>query len=92
VSLPNVSVSEPAQPADWCGGTGSVSSEPLDYAAAVRYLYEDLTPERPLGFRSCGTDWAGALLRRLGDPQESVPTVHVAGTAGKGSVCTFVAA
>jgi dihydrofolate synthase / folylpolyglutamate synthase len=32
------------------------------------------------------------LLRRLGDPQESVPTVHVAGTAGKGSVCTFVVA
>ena len=92
MSLPNVSVSEPAQPADWCGGTGSVSTEPLDYAAAVRYLYEDLTPERPLGFRSCGTDWAGALLRRLGDPQESVPAVHVAGTAGKGSVCTFVAA
>jgi dihydrofolate synthase/folylpolyglutamate synthase len=92
VSLPNVSVSEPAQPADWCGGTGSVSTEPLDYAAAVRYLYEDLTPERPLGFRSYSTDRAGALLRRLGDPQESVPTVHVAGTAGKGSVCTFVAA
>jgi dihydrofolate synthase/folylpolyglutamate synthase len=27
----------------------------------------------------------------LGDPQEAVRTVHVAGTAGKGSVCAFVA-
>ncbi len=32
-----------------------------------------------------------ALLRELGDPHLAYPVVHVAGTSGKGSVCTFVA-
>jgi dihydrofolate synthase/folylpolyglutamate synthase len=76
----------------WPSGSGSDLAERLDYAAALRYLYEELTPERPGGFRSHGTDRARALLRGLGNPQESVATVHVAGTAGKGSVCAFVAA
>ncbi|HQH27919.1 MAG TPA: Mur ligase family protein, partial [Oligoflexia bacterium] len=31
------------------------------------------------------------LLHALGDPQDKIPAVHVAGTNGKGSVCTFVA-
>ncbi len=30
------------------------------------------------------------LLHRLGDPHLQVPTIHVAGTNGKGSVCAFV--
>ena len=30
------------------------------------------------------------LLRRLGDPQEQVPVIHVAGSNGKGSVCAFI--
>jgi dihydrofolate synthase / folylpolyglutamate synthase len=33
---------------------------------------------------------AEALLGRLGHPQNGVRTVHVAGTAGKGSVCALV--
>lgn len=32
------------------------------------------------------------LLHDLGNPHYSVPTVHVAGTNGKGSVCAFVSA
>lgn len=32
-----------------------------------------------------------ALLRRLGNPHNQVPIVHVAGTNGKGSVCAYVA-
>jgi dihydrofolate synthase/folylpolyglutamate synthase len=32
------------------------------------------------------------MLRSLGDPQDTFPTVHVGGTNGKGSVCTLVAA
>ncbi|KAJ3172826.1 folylpolyglutamate synthase [Irineochytrium annulatum] len=32
-----------------------------------------------------------ALLRALGDPQDSYDCIHVAGTNGKGSVCTFIA-
>ena len=31
------------------------------------------------------------LCRRLGDPQKSLRFVHVAGTNGKGSVCTYIA-
>lgn len=30
------------------------------------------------------------LLRRLGNPQEQVKSIHVAGTNGKGSVCAFL--
>jgi dihydrofolate synthase / folylpolyglutamate synthase len=32
------------------------------------------------------------LLRLLGDPQEQFLTLHVAGTSGKGSVCTYLGA
>ena len=31
-----------------------------------------------------------ALLKEMGDPQNTYPTVHVGGTAGKGSVSTMV--
>lgn len=31
------------------------------------------------------------VLRALGDPQENIPAIHVAGTNGKGSVCASVA-
>ncbi len=34
----------------------------------------------------------GALLRKLGDPQQAYPSLHVAGTNGKGSVCALCAA
>ena len=30
------------------------------------------------------------LLRRLGDPQEGLRCIHVAGTNGKGSVCKYL--
>lgn len=30
-------------------------------------------------------------LKRLGDPQEKLSVIHVAGTNGKGSTCTFIA-
>ncbi len=33
-----------------------------------------------------------SFLKRLGDPQESYKTVHVAGTTGKGSTCTYIEA
>lgn len=33
-----------------------------------------------------------ALVRELGDPQNAYPTVHVAGTSGKGSTSTMIAA
>ena len=33
-----------------------------------------------------------ALMARLGDPQKNLKFVHVAGTNGKGTVCTLTAA
>jgi dihydrofolate synthase/folylpolyglutamate synthase len=38
-----------------------------------------------------GLETVTELLRRLGDPQERLKTVHVAGTNGKGSVTAFIA-
>jgi dihydrofolate synthase/folylpolyglutamate synthase len=38
-----------------------------------------------------GLDSIRELLKRLDDPQKKLQFVHVAGTNGKGSVCTFVA-
>ncbi|MGY1661176.1 bifunctional folylpolyglutamate synthase/dihydrofolate synthase [Geodermatophilus sp. SYSU D00705] len=54
-----------------------------------RYLYEELGPQR--GPAGAGPTRARALFRALGDPQDRFRAVHVAGTAGKGSVSTFVA-
>jgi dihydrofolate synthase/folylpolyglutamate synthase len=54
-----------------------------------RYLYEELGPQR--GPAGAGLTRARALLGALGDPQDRFRAVHVAGTAGKGSVSTFVA-
>ena len=37
-----------------------------------------------------GLDNMTELLERLGNPQEGVRFVHVAGTDGKGSVCAII--
>lgn len=56
-------------------------------AEAADYLYR-LRRNSP----NVGLTRANALLERLGNPQNAVPTVHVAGTAGKGSVSAFTSA
>lgn len=38
-----------------------------------------------------GLDRIVELMHRLGDPQDSMHVVHVAGTNGKGSTCAFIA-
>ncbi len=37
-----------------------------------------------------GLDSIKELLRRLGDPQDAVLVIHIAGTNGKGSICAFL--
>ncbi len=37
-----------------------------------------------------GLDRLRELMRRLGDPQEGLKYIHIAGTNGKGSVCKFL--
>ena len=58
-----------------------------------------MTLEEALAFIHC-TDWKGSrlgldrmreLLKRLGDPQETLKFIHVAGTNGKGSTCAMLA-
>ncbi|MBB3084514.1 bifunctional folylpolyglutamate synthase/dihydrofolate synthase [Geodermatophilus sabuli] len=54
-----------------------------------RYLSEELGPQR--GPAGAGLARAQALVGELGHPQDRFRAVHVAGTAGKGSVSTVVA-
>lgn len=44
---------------------------------------------RPFGSRP-GLDRVEALLKRVGNPEEKVPTIHIAGTNGKGSTVTYL--
>lgn len=50
-----------------------------------------LTPFGRFGVE-LGLERIQRLLGALGNPQQRVPLVHVAGTNGKGSVCTYLAA
>jgi dihydrofolate synthase/folylpolyglutamate synthase len=59
---------------------------PLTYDQALDFLFPRTTTIK------FGLATTRALLRSLGDPQETLPTVHVGGTNGKGSVSTLVAA
>ncbi|MDX2243146.1 MAG: folylpolyglutamate synthase/dihydrofolate synthase family protein [Leptolyngbyaceae cyanobacterium bins.302] len=48
-----------------------------------------LEPFAHFGVR-LGLETSHILLRHLGDPQEQVPVIHVAGSNGKGSVCAYL--
>ena len=74
---------------------GRKKGEPAfaNYQTAVRYLYERVNIERlnarhvdPKIFK---LDRMRALLEAMGNPQEAVKFVHVAGTNGKGSICAM---
>lgn len=57
----------------------------LSYAGALEYLYPRVTQIK------FGLDTTRALLAELGDPHLVMPTVHVGGTNGKGSVTALIA-
>ena len=42
--------------------------------------------------RAMGLERVIELSRRFNDPWRSYPTLHIAGTKGKGSTCSFAAA
>ena len=52
------------------------------YRAALDYLFDRTTGKSKLGLER-----TAAFLRELGDPQDRLRSLHVAGTNGKGSVC-----
>jgi len=59
----------------------------LSYQEAVDYL----SALSPFGIK-LGLDTIKALCEFIGEPQKSFPSVLVAGTNGKGSVCAYLAA
>ncbi len=68
-----------------------------NYTAAIKYLVEgrlDLERTRVSRLRKTEfkLDRMHALAKALGDPQNDLRIVHVAGTKGKGSVCEMVSA
>ncbi len=58
----------------------------MDYLNALDYVHRIPRFVRPLG-----NEKLGGLLRLLGDPQDDLKFIHVAGTNGKGSVCAMTA-
>ncbi len=56
------------------------------YTEALEYMQEASRYGMILGL-----DNTKELLKRLGNPQEKLRFVHVAGTNGKGSICTYIA-
>lgn len=58
----------------------------LTYPQALDFLYPRTTSIK------FGLDTTRALLAELGDPHRHFPSIHVAGTNGKGSVVTLIAA
>ncbi len=77
---------------------GPVGSTPeiANYTTAIRYLTEGrLDIERTRLTRLKKTEFKldriRAIARAMGDPQDALRVVHVAGTKGKGSVCEMVA-
>lgn len=57
----------------------------LTIEEAIDWIHSRL----PFGTRP-GLDRVEALLKRVGNPEEKVPTIHIAGTNGKGSTVTYL--
>jgi dihydrofolate synthase/folylpolyglutamate synthase len=71
----------------------TVMSSPYDQALQFllgRLNYER-TPVVPYGPREFKLERMRELLRRLGNPQDGLPIVHIAGTKGKGSTAAMIA-
>jgi dihydrofolate synthase / folylpolyglutamate synthase len=65
------------------------------YEAAIEFLYGRINYER-IDAQAYSTsdfklDRMRLLLSRIGNPQDRIPAIHVAGTKGKGSTCAMVA-
>jgi dihydrofolate synthase/folylpolyglutamate synthase len=66
-----------------------------NYEQAIEFLFSRVNFERLSGIEYTADDFKLSrmreLLRRLGDPQDSIPAVHIAGTKGKGSTAAIAA-
>lgn len=57
----------------------------MTYEESIRYIKYTDTLGSVLGL-----EIIKELLRRLGDPQDKIKVIHIAGTNGKGSICAFL--
>lgn len=71
-----------------CGKRGPGVTE-MELDIPLRDRLERLYSRRTFGIK-LGLDVERALLAALGDPQDSMACIHVAGTNGKGSVCAML--
>jgi dihydrofolate synthase / folylpolyglutamate synthase len=63
------------------------------YPEVLSYLYDQLPMFHRIGAAAYKADLnnTNALAQRLGNPQETFPAIHIAGTNGKGSVAHMLA-
>jgi dihydrofolate synthase / folylpolyglutamate synthase len=66
----------------------------MTYQETIGYLYDRLPVFQNIGARAFkpGLHTTRELCRLLGNPQEKYPTIHIAGTNGKGSTSHMLAA
>ncbi|HKK89507.1 MAG TPA: folylpolyglutamate synthase/dihydrofolate synthase family protein [Saprospiraceae bacterium] len=66
----------------------------MDYQQAEAYLFSQLPMYQRIGSKAWkpGLDNIRLLLDELGNPQEGLRMIHIAGTNGKGSVCHILSA
>ncbi|HEX7009785.1 MAG TPA: folylpolyglutamate synthase/dihydrofolate synthase family protein [Phycisphaeraceae bacterium] len=87
----------PAKPAARHGQASSVNgaSSITNYTTALRWLYDHLDHERVrivrYNDRTFNLDRMRRLLDLVGNPQQQLKCVQVAGTKGKGSTCAMLA-
>jgi len=65
----------------------------MDYGQTIHYLYNKLPLYSSIGIKAYKADLNNtiALCEYLGDPQNKIKTVHIAGTNGKGSTSHMLA-
>lgn len=65
----------------------------MNYPETLQFLFKQLPMFQRTGAAAykANLDNTKALCRKLGNPQNNFPTIHIAGTNGKGSVSHFVA-
>ncbi len=75
--------------------TNTATAQTQAYQAAVDYLYDRINYERttdqPYNQSNFRLSRMERLLVELGNPQQSAPVVHIAGSKGKGSVAWLIA-
>src|SRR5258708_1635125 len=66
----------------------------MDYGQTIHYLYNKLPLYSSIGLKAykANLDNTIALCGHLGNPQNKIKTIHVAGTNGKGSTSHMLAA